>query len=240
MWVWVAVVGVAVLAHVAPFRFLFDVTDRTVWRMPQTDPPTIYLTFDDGPNPDATPALLDVLARHQVKATFFIIDEHLTGSTAPLVRRTFEEGHAVALHSGNRWLMARTPARLAGTLEAAAARMEQLTGHLPCRAFRPHGGNRSIPMLKGAARAGYTVVGWGWMLWDFNWFRARNADDIVPRLVDRASPGDIVVIHDGHHEDPRADRRYAIEAVDRLIPELRSKGFEFGVICPNQPRGSAP
>jgi peptidoglycan-N-acetylglucosamine deacetylase len=233
MWVWVAVVGVAVLAHVAPFRFLFDVTERSVWRMPQTDPPTIYLTFDDGPNPDATPALLDVLARHHVKATFFIIDDYLTESTAPLVRRAFDEGHAVALHSGNRWLMARTPAKLAGTLEAAAARVEQLAGHQPCRAFRPHGGNRSIPMLMGAARAGYTVVGWGWMLWDFNWFRARNADDIVPRLTDRASPGDIVVIHDGHHQDPRADRRYAIETVDRLIPELRSKGFEFGVICPS-------
>jgi len=232
MWVWIAIAGIAVLAHVAPFRFLFDVTDRSVWRMPQTDPPTVYLTFDDGPNPDATPELLDVLARHQVKATFFIIDEYLTESTAPLVRRAFDEGHAVALHSGNRWLMARTPARLAATLEAAAGRVERLAGHQPCRAFRPHGGNRSIPLLMGAERAGYTVVGWGWMLWDFNWFRARNAHDIVPRLVDRASPGDIVVIHDGHHQNPRADRRYAIETVDRLIPELRSKGFEFGVICP--------
>ena len=76
------------------------------------------------------------------------------------------------------------------------------------------------------------MVGWGWMLWDFNWFRARNADDIVPRLADRASRGDIVVIHDGHHKNPRADRRYAIETVDRLIPELRAKGLEFGVICP--------
>ena len=87
-------------------------------------------------------------------------------------------------------------------------------------------------MLLGADRAGYKVVGWGWMLWDFNWFRKRTADDIVPRLVRRASPGDIVVIHDGHHENPRADRRYAIEAVDRLIPELRARGFEFGTICP--------
>ena len=232
MWVWIAIAGVAVLAHVAPFKFLFDVSDRTVWRMPQSDPPTVYLTFDDGPNPTATPELLDVLARHQVKATFFIIDDHLTESTAPIVRRAFEEGHAVALHSGNRWLMAKTPARLAATLDAAAERIERLAGHEPCRAFRPHGGNRSIPLLMGAGRAGYRVVGWGWMLWDFNWFREHNADDIVPRLVARASPGDIVVIHDGHHKNPRADRRYAIETVDRLIPELRSKGFEFGVICP--------
>jgi peptidoglycan/xylan/chitin deacetylase (PgdA/CDA1 family) len=87
-------------------------------------------------------------------------------------------------------------------------------------------------MIVGAARAGYLIVGWGWMLWDFNWFKSRNADDLVPRLVDHVSPGDIIVIHDGHHVDPSADREYAIETVDRLIPELRAKGFQFGVICP--------
>ena len=64
-------------------------------------------------------------------------------------------------------------------LQEAAARLELLTGYQPCRAFRPHAGNRSVPMIAGAARAGYLVVGWGWMLWDFNWFKARNADDLV-------------------------------------------------------------
>ena len=225
-------IGAVVLAHVAPFPFLFDVTDETVWRMPRTATPTVYLTFDDGPNPEATPQLLDVLARHGVRATFFVIDKHLTHETAPIVRRTFEEGHAVGVHWHSRDLMFRGPLYVASTLQEAAARMEVLTGHAPCRAFRPHGGNRSIPMIQGAGKAGYLVVGWGWMLWDFNWFRKRNADDLVPRLADHASPGGIIVIHDGHHENPRSDRRYAIETVDRLIPKLREKGFEFGTICP--------
>lgn len=229
---WLVAAALAVLAHTAPFPFLLDTTDRTLWRMPQTDPPTVYLTFDDGPNPAATPALLDTLQRHGVRATFFIIDKHLSADTAPIVRRAFEEGHAVALHSHTRMLMFKTPGGLAETLERAADRMAQLTGHAPCRAFRPHAGNRSVQMLAGAARAGYRIVGWGWMLWDFNWFRQKSADSLVPRLVARASPGDILVIHDGHHEDPRADRRYAIETVDRLIPELRARGFAFGTICP--------
>jgi hypothetical protein len=69
------------------------------------------------------------------------------------------------------------------------------------------------------------------MLWDFNMFRAKTAESLVPRLADRASSGDIVVIHDGHHVDPQADRQYAIETVDSLIPELRAKGFTFGTIC---------
>jgi peptidoglycan/xylan/chitin deacetylase (PgdA/CDA1 family) len=233
VFVWLAAIGAVVLTHTAPFPFLLDdVTDRTVWRMPETEPPIIYLTFDDGPNPAATPELLDALARHGVKATFFIIDKHLTAETAPIVRRAFEDGHAVALHSHTRALMFKTAGGLARTLTQAADRLERLAGRRPCRAFRPHAGNRSLPMLIGAARAGYTVIGWGWMLWDFNFFRAKTAGSLVPRLVDRASPGDIIVIHDGHHKDPRADRRYAVETVDRLIPELKAKGFEFGTICP--------
>jgi peptidoglycan/xylan/chitin deacetylase (PgdA/CDA1 family) len=229
---WIAAIGAAVLAHFAPFPFLLDVTDDTVWRMPREGVPTVYLTFDDGPNPAATPKLLDVLARHGVNATFFVIDKHITAATAPIVRRTFEDGHAVALHWHSRTLMFYHPSWVATTLQEAAARLEVLTGHQACRAFRPHAGNRSVPMIMGAARAGYVIVGWGWMLWDFNWFRARNADDLVPRLVNHVSPGDIIVIHDGHHVDPQANRDYAIETVDRLIPELRARGFQFGVICP--------
>lgn len=232
MFVLIAAIGAAVLAHVVPFPFLLDVTDETVWKMPRTATPTVYLTFDDGPNPAATPQILDVLARHGVAATFFVIDKHVTRETAPIVRRAFEEGHAVAIHWHSRELMFRRPAYVASTLQEAAARLEVLTGHQTCRAFRPHGGNRSIPMLVGAAEAGFLVVGWGWMLWDVNWFRERNAEDLVERFADRASPGDIIVIHDGHHKDPRSDRRYAVETVDLLIPRLRARGMQFGTICP--------
>ena len=223
--------GLLVLSHVAPFPFLLDVTDTTVWRFPPSEPPTIYLTFDDGPNPEATPALLDTLKRHGAIATFFIIPKYLTVDTAPIVRRAFEEGHAIGIHSHTRTLMFKPPSALTAMLKKTAEEIEQFTGHAPCRVFRPHGGNRSVPMLMGASRAGYRVIGWGWMLWDFNWFRARNADDVVPRLADHASPGDIIVIHDGHHENPRADRQYAIETVDRLIPDLRARGFSFGRAC---------
>lgn len=233
MLIWLAaIIGAVVLAHTAPFPFLLDVTGTTLWRMPAREPPTIYLTFDDGPNPAATPGLLDVLARHGVPATFFVIDRYITRDTAPIVRRAFEEGHAVALHSHTRSLMFANPGVVATTLQEAAAHIEVLTGYQTCRAFRPHAGHRSVTMLSAAARAGYTVVGWGWMLWDFNWFREKTAEDVVPRFVERASPGDIIVMHDGHHVDPRADRRYAIETTDRLIPMLRAKGFSFGTICP--------
>ena len=228
----IGIVAAVVLAHTAPFPFLLDVTDHTLWRMPTTDPPTIYLTFDDGPNPTATPQLLDVLSKHDVSATFFVLDRHLTSETLPILRRTFEDGHAVNLHSHTRRLMFAGWGVVATTLQEAAARIEVWTGYQTCRAFRPHAGYRSVPMLMGAARAGYTVVGWGWMLWDFNWFRQKTAEALVPRFLARASPGDIIAIQDGHHENPRASRLYAVETVDRVIPELKARGFRFGTICP--------
>jgi peptidoglycan/xylan/chitin deacetylase (PgdA/CDA1 family) len=235
MWVAVTAVAVAaVLAHTAPFPFVFDWlnADRVVWRMPaHGTPPAIYLTFDDGPNAAATPEVLDALERHGARATFFLIDAYVTEETAPLVRRMFEEGHGVALHSGNRWLMAKPGQALAADLAGFADRVEAMTGHRPCRAFRPHGGNRSRRMLNGLALADYQLVGWSWFGWDWNWFRRRTAESVVARLTARASDGFIAVVHDGHHAHPSADREYAADAVDQLVPALHARGFEFRTIC---------
>jgi peptidoglycan/xylan/chitin deacetylase (PgdA/CDA1 family) len=226
--------AVAALAHTAPFPFVLDglYRDHVLWRMPhQAGPRTIYLTFDDGPNPAATPALLDVLARHGVPATFFLIERHLTAETSPIVQRMGAEGHAVALHSDTRSRMLMRPAELKAHLESFADRLAVVIGRRPCRAFRPHGGWRSSNMLQAMKAMDYQMVGWGWMLWDWNFFRPRDAR-IVPRLIRQASPGDIIVIHDGHHRNPRADRQSAIEITDALIPALRAQGFAFGTVCP--------
>jgi peptidoglycan/xylan/chitin deacetylase (PgdA/CDA1 family) len=68
-------------------------------------------------------------------------------------------------------------------------------------------------------------------MWDWNWWRGREADSLAKRLGRKASRGDIIVIHDGHHVDPKADRRHAAETVRRLIPALRARGFSFGTVC---------
>ena len=238
MWIFAAVaLGVIVLAHVAPAPFLLDAMagDRAVWHMPRGAPPTVYLTYDDGPNPSTTPKLLDVLARERVLATFFLIDRHLTEQTAPIVRRIFAEGHAVALHSASRRYMLLDAAALASTLTAAADRIEAMAGTRPCRAFRPHAGWRNGEMYAGLRRIDYRLVGWGWMLWDWNWFRRRTADSIVKRVSRRASAGDIIVMHDGDESAPFKDQAQTVEATARLIPLLRARGFEFGTVCQNGP-----
>jgi peptidoglycan-N-acetylglucosamine deacetylase len=228
-------VGVLVLAHTAPRPFLLDVMagDVAVWHMPRSAPPTVYLTFDDGPNPSTTPDLLDVLATERVPATFFLIDRHITDQTAPILKRMFAEGHAVALHTASRRDMLLDAATFASTLTAHADRIEQLTGSRPCRAFRPHAGWRNGEMYVALRRLDYKLIGWGWMLWDWNWFRRRTADSIVRRVSSRASAGDIIVMHDGDESAPFKDQRQTVEATARLIPILRARGFAFGTVCGN-------
>jgi peptidoglycan/xylan/chitin deacetylase (PgdA/CDA1 family) len=193
----------------------------------------VYLTYDDGPNPSTTPDLLDVLAREQVQATFFLIDEHLTTDTAPILRRIMAEGHAVGLHSKTRAYMLKSADELGRTLAAAADRIERMGGGRPCRAFRPHAGWRNGEMFAGLRRIDYKLIGWGWMLWDWNWFRARTADGAFDRIEARVSDGDIIVMHDGDESDPTRDQRHTVEATARLVPVLRARGFRFGTVCRN-------
>jgi peptidoglycan-N-acetylglucosamine deacetylase len=236
MWVLLAIgIGIVVLAHTAPAPFVLDVMAgrRAVWHMPRTDPPTIYLTYDDGPNPTTTPELLDVLARERVSATFFVIDRHITDETAPIVSRMFAEGHAVALHSASRREMVLPPSALARELAAKADRIESLTGSRPCRAFRPHGGWRSGSMFAALEQIDYRLVGRGWMLWDVDWLRPRTADRIVARLLKRAAAGDIIVMHDGDEKAPRKPQPQTVDATARLVTALRAKGLVFGTVCQN-------
>ena len=227
-------IGVFALAHTAPFPFVLEAfkPSRSVWKMPaQSDAPTVYLTFDDGPNPEWTPPLLDALAETQARATFFLIDDHITGDTSGVVARIAAEGHAIGLHSGTRRLMITSAADLADTLEHNAGRIRAISGREPCRLFRPHAGWRSSEMYAGLSRAGYRLAGWSWGMWDFDWGRQRRADRLAPRLARNASDGDIIVIHDGHHKNPRADRSHAAETVRRVVPALKARGFAFKPLC---------
>jgi len=236
MWIAVTIgVGIVALAHLAPTRFILDAMagDRAVWHMARGVPPTVYLTYDDGPNPTTTPDLLNVLAREQARATFFVIDEHITDETAPILRRMFTEGHAVALHSAAKSYMLRSPSNLARTLTQAADHIEAVAGTRPCRAFRPRGGWRSGSMYRGLRQIDYRLIGWGWMLWDVNVFGARTADNTFARLQSRVRAGDILVMHDGDESAPRKDQRHTVDATARLIPALRERGFEFGTVCQN-------
>jgi peptidoglycan/xylan/chitin deacetylase (PgdA/CDA1 family) len=234
MWILFAIaVALVALAHTAPAPFALDwmAGDRARWHMPRTDPPTVYLTYDDGPNPATTPALLDALAGLGARATFFVIDRHITEATAPIVARMFTDGHAVALHSESRRYMFLSGQQLAAILKGRADRIRALTGRQPCPVFRPHGGWRSHRMYAGLRRLDYRLVGWGWMLWDVDYFRRRTAARIVGRILPRVRAGDIVVIHDGDEKAPARPQPQAVEATVQLVEALSRRGFRFATIC---------
>lgn len=130
------------------------------------------------------------------------------------------EGHAIGLHSATRADMLLSPEALGEKLTAAANRIESLGGTPPCRAFRPHTGWRGGEMYGGLKRIDYTLVGWGWMPWDWNWFRARTGDSTLARITTRVSAGD-------HHRHARRGRIGAAEgaAADSAghgAPDFRS------------------
>ena len=227
--------GAAVLSHTAPAPFLFEAfrPARSLWRVDarRGTTPTLYLTFDDGPNPHWTPALLDALQDTRIRATFFLIDEHITAETAPVVKRIAQDGHAIGLHSGTRKLMIMSPDALATRLQAAAGRIAAITGDEPCRLFRPHAGWRSASMYEGLEKIDYRLTGWSWGMWDWDWWRRPRAQRVSARLARKASPGDIIVIHDGHHKNFDVDRKHAAETVRRFVPLMQSRGFQFARLC---------
>ncbi len=238
----IAIAGAAILSHTAPRPMLFEAfrPNGSVWRMPAAagDRPRVYLTFDDGPNVAWTPPLLDALRDEGATATFFLIDDRITDESAAIVRRIAEDGHAIGLHSGTRRLMLMPPSALAAELDRAAGRIAAITGVAPCRLFRPHAGWRSASMYDGLRESGYQLAGWSWGMWDFDWWRTPRAAPVAARLGRKAKAGDIIVIHDGHHANPNADRRHAGESVRLLAPALRQKGLSFGTLCDMQSAGA--
>jgi peptidoglycan/xylan/chitin deacetylase (PgdA/CDA1 family) len=229
-----ALTGALVFSHMSPFPALLEAfrPSKAVWRMP-VPPGTrhVYLTFDDGPNLEWTPRVLDALREQGAIATFFLIDEHVTPETGWVVQRIVREGHAIGLHSGTRRLMVLDPEDLAARLEAAADRIAAIGGRRPCPFFRPHAGWRSATMYEALARLDYRLAGWSWGMWDWQWWRTPNAAALARKLERKADPGDIIVIHDGHHRDPAADRSHAAATVRLLVPTLRAKGFSFEPLC---------
>jgi peptidoglycan/xylan/chitin deacetylase (PgdA/CDA1 family) len=230
----IVVGGAIVLSHMVPFPFLLEAfrPSRSVWQVPQTaGSRAVYLTFDDGPNVSWTPAVLDALRDERATATFFLIDEHITAETEQIVRRIAVEGHAIGIHSGTRKLMVMSPEGLAARLTRAADRITAITGSRPCRLFRPHAGWRSATMYDALRRIDYRLAGWSWGMWDWHWWQRPEAASVARRLERKVSPGDIIVIHDGHHKNPRADRRHAGGTVRLLVPTLRARGYTFGALC---------
>jgi peptidoglycan/xylan/chitin deacetylase (PgdA/CDA1 family) len=186
-------------------------------------PGELALTFDDGPNPAFTPQLLDILASHDVRATFFMLGSRVQAQPA-LVRQIAAAGHLVGNHSWSHPNLAlASSSRIEEELSRTSRAIEEITG-APVRFFRPPFGARRPAVLRIAKRLGLTPVLWNAMTSDWE---DPSADAIASRLIrtiDRlASRGRAanIVLHDGSHLTPTAHRAPSISAASQLLTHYK-------------------
>lgn len=196
------------------------------------------LTFDDGPNPAATPRLLDLLDRHKVRATFFLIGNYVR-ACPELARETAARGHQICNHTQTHpnlfWL---GRARLRQELEHCQVAIGEAIGQTP-RWMRPPFGGRG-PFLDAIAKQmGFRgVVMWtqipgDWLPKPPEWLIKRMrpvAQHMENRGEDSKPWGDIMVLHDGDHRFPNADRNTTLQALEYWLPRWHDAGLEFVTI----------
>lgn len=190
----------------------------------------IALTFDDGPHPQFTPRVLEVLADHRVRATFFVVGcrvrEH-----PDLVRQIRREGHVLGSHSSTHPDARRLGVRqLHADYADGRAALEAVVG-APIALFRPPNGTLD---LKGAAVVRrLRLVPWLWNVDPADWRPDTSEDEIVARCS-RTRAGDVVLLHDGLERPlaPRAlDRSATVRALPRIIRALRERGLGLGTVA---------
>ncbi len=201
----------------------------SVWRGPRNRR-AVALTFDDGPS-EATPAILEILARHAVPATFFQCGANVQRLPA-IARAVREAGHLIGNHSHTHPLFCfRSQAFLETDLRRAQEAIETHTGARPAW-FRAPFGVRWFGMRGVQRRLNLTGVMWTVIGYDWN----RRAEEVVRRVVSRVSNGAILCLHDGRELRPRPDVGATVESVRRLVPMLLERGYRFETVstllCP--------
>jgi peptidoglycan/xylan/chitin deacetylase (PgdA/CDA1 family) len=184
-----------------------------------TRQPLAALTFDDGPNPEATPHLLDLLAAHGARATFFMVGEAAVRHSE-IVARAVSEGHAVANHS---WDHPSFPLLSSSERRRQIERCAAALGPRGERLFRPPWGHQSVGSRWDAARAGHAVVAWSAMAED--WLDD-PADVLAARVRPGLAPGAIVLLHDALYRtiaERYRDRAPMLAAVDALLREFAAR-----------------
>jgi len=192
----------------------------------------IALTYDDGPNPAATERLLEVLASHSVRATFFLIGG-FARQCPGLVRAIAAAGHLIGNHTMTHpWLAWQSAARIRQELAGCNAVLEDVLGS-PVHYFRPPHGARRPCVLRTARELGLTPVQWNVMCHDWNPIGASAILAHATRGIarnrrqDRASN---VLLHDGGHTGLGQPRLNTVEATAQLIARYKLQGIEFVIL----------
>jgi len=186
----------------------------------------LALTYDDGPNDPHTFRLLEVLARHHVKATFFLIGSYVK-QRPDIARELVRAGHVVGNHtfSHPNLIFASAHETRMQLQDCEQALTDAVGGY--SRLFRLPFGGRRPGTLRIARALGLEPVMWNVTGWDW---KAKPAEYVEGRVSRQIRGGDVILLHDGGHVAFGADRSQTVIATDRLIARYKSEGYEFVTI----------
>jgi len=230
-------VGVIAYGAAHPRAQLFG---QTIWRT--SSPRKLAITFDDGPNPSITPKLLDLLDRHNAKATFFLIGRYVR-ECPELVQETAARAHLVGNHTETHPnLFRRSRREIRIELRLCHDAISNALGSPP-KWFRPPFGMRNPWVIPVARELGYRTVMWTLIPGDW---QEKPAEWLIPRMqpiadhaqrslgngskADSAPTGDILCLHDGAHREMNGDRSRTLAALEYWLPRWRDLGLEFVTI----------
>jgi peptidoglycan/xylan/chitin deacetylase (PgdA/CDA1 family) len=190
------------------------------------DPLEVALTYDDGPNDNATEALLELLAKHEARATFFLIGQFVR-QRPEIVRRVHAAGHLIANHTETHpWLHLKPEQVIRAELRACSEAIEDATG-VGVGYFRPPHGARRPAVLRVAAELGMKTVQWNAMGHDWQPIGAERIYENIERArakARRRGVGTNILLHDGHDVRMGSDRADTLKVTERLLKQFVREG----------------
>ena len=184
--------------------------------------PAVALTFDDGPHPEGTPEILDLLGQARLRATFFMVGEQVE-RRPELAADVVAAGHSVALHCHRHRLQLRLPqSAITEDLSRGEAAIAEATGVRP-ELHRPPYGIFSAAGLAATRAAGMKPLLWS--RWGKDWRKFTTPQRIAARITCQLAPGDVILLHDGDFYSAKGSHRNTAKALALIIAELDRRGL---------------
>jgi peptidoglycan/xylan/chitin deacetylase (PgdA/CDA1 family) len=191
-------------------------------RLPGAAPGVVALTFDDGPHPEGTPAILDALAREGARATFFLVGEQVQRHRA-LAGELVAAGHEVAVHGHrHRSLLRLGPGALRADLDRCGALVGEVAGRAPALHRAPYGAYSAAALAEVRRRGWRPVL---WSRWGRDWSAAARPAAIAARAAGAARAGDVILLHDADHYAAPGSWRRTADALPRILELLARRGL---------------
>jgi peptidoglycan/xylan/chitin deacetylase (PgdA/CDA1 family) len=186
----------------------------------------IALTYDDGPNDPHTFHLLDVFAKHDVRATFFMIGRYAE-KHRDIAQQVVRAGHVIGNHTFTHPALAwQSAAKIKSELEDCSRALDDAIG-THSNLFRPPFGSRRPVVLRIARELGLLPVMWNVTSYDWN---AKSSESIEKNVARQVRGGDVVLLHDGGHLQFGTDRAFTVKATDNIIARYKAQEREFVTI----------